>query len=190
MYVGGLAGKSGRAGGIQACYSNTTVSGKMVVGGLVGDTDFESSITMSNSTGTVTGSEYVGGLVGWHGNGNISNCYSTSTVGGDSIAGGLVGWNFGRIATSYSTGTVTGNVEVSGLVGNNDYGSVTLSFWDLETSGWNFSAGSTGKTTAEMQMAGTFLEAGWDFVDETVNGTDDIWWILEGQDYPRLWWEP
>jgi len=27
----------------------------------------------------------------------------------------------------------------------------------------------------------------WDFVDETANGTDDIWWILEGQDYPRLW---
>ncbi len=24
---------------------------------------------------------------------------------------------------------------------------------------------------------------------QTVNGTDDIWWILEGQDYPRLWWE-
>lgn len=21
------------------------------------------------------------------------------------------------------------------------------------------------------------------------NGTDDIWWILEGKDYPRLWWE-
>ena len=19
--------------------------------------------------------------------------------------------------------------------------------------------------------------------------TDDIWWILDGQDYPRLWWE-
>ena len=25
--------------------------------------------------------------------------------------------------------------------------------------------------------------------DETANGTADIWWILEGQDYPRLWWE-
>ena len=46
-----------------------------------------------------------------------------------------------------------------------------------------------GKTTAEMQIAGTFLEAGWDFVDKTENGMDDIWWILEGQDYPRLWWE-
>jgi len=40
-----------------------------------------------------------------------------------------------------------------------------------------------------MQTAGTFLEVGWDFVDEIENGTEDIWWILEGQDYPRLWWE-
>ena len=32
--------------------------------------------------------------------------------------------------------------------------------------------------------------AGWDFIDETDNGTDDIWWINdEGQDYSRLWWE-
>ena len=49
--------------------------------------------------------------------------------------------------------------------------------------------GGTPKTTAEMQTAATYLEAGWDFVDEVANGTDDIWWILEGQDYPRLWWE-
>jgi len=49
--------------------------------------------------------------------------------------------------------------------------------------------GGVGKTTAEMQTAGTFLNAGWDFVDETENGTEDIWRILEGQDYPRLWWE-
>ncbi len=26
-------------------------------------------------------------------------------------------------------------------------------------------------------------------VGETDNGTNDIWWILEGQDYPHLWWE-
>jgi hypothetical protein len=46
-----------------------------------------------------------------------------------------------------------------------------------------------GLATAEMQTAGTFIEAGWDFVGETANGTEDIWWINEGQDYPRLWWE-
>jgi hypothetical protein len=40
-----------------------------------------------------------------------------------------------------------------------------------------------------MQMASTFLEAGWDFVGETKNGTEDIWWIFEGRDYPRFWWE-
>jgi len=34
-----------------------------------------------------------------------------------------------------------------------------------------------------------FLGAGWDFADETENGTEDIWWIDEGKDYPRLWWE-
>ena len=24
---------------------------------------------------------------------------------------------------------------------------------------------------------------------EPVDDADDIWWIPEGQDYPRLWWE-
>jgi len=37
-----------------------------------------------------------------------------------------------------------------------------------------------------MKMASTFIKAGRDFVDETDNGTEDIWWILEGQDYPEL----
>ena len=39
------------------------------------------------------------------------------------------------------------------------------------------------------EAATTLLEAGWDFVSETANGTEDIWWILEGKDYPRLWWQ-
>ncbi|MHC4171873.1 MAG: hypothetical protein ACYST5_02890 [Planctomycetota bacterium] len=34
-----------------------------------------------------------------------------------------------------------------------------------------------------------FLVAGRGFLAETVNGTEDIWWILEGRDYPRLTWE-
>lgn len=40
-----------------------------------------------------------------------------------------------------------------------------------------------------MQTGGTVLNAGWDFVGEMTNGTEDVCWILEGQDYPRLWWE-
>jgi hypothetical protein len=59
----------------------------------------------------------------------------------------------------------------------------------IEVPGGSGCDNANGKTTAEMQTADTFLEAGWDFVDENANGTEDIWWILEGQSYPRLWWQ-
>ena len=97
----------------------------------------------------------------------------------------------GIITNCYATGKVLGKGEVGGLVGFVVIGLVEVEacFWDIETSGQTNSAGGIGKTTAEMQIATTFLEAGWDFVDKTENGTEDIWWIDEGQDYPRLWWE-
>jgi hypothetical protein len=136
-----------------------------------------------------------GGLAGENFIGSITNCYSTGTVSGDRAVGGLVGSNGflylkpDKITSSYSSCSVSGNLYVGGLVGDNWGGTVTRCFWDTETSSQATSAGGTGKTTAEMQTVTTFLEAGWDFVDETANGTEDIWWINEGQDYPRLWWE-
>jgi hypothetical protein len=110
------------------------------------------------------------------------------------MVGGLVGDNLeGSITMCYSTGVVTGNDYVGGLVGDFWpswlFVDETSSFWDLETSGHMTSALGTGKTTVEMQIATTFLEAGWDFMDETVNGDEDLWWIDEGNDYPKLWWE-
>jgi len=66
---------------------------------------------------------------------------------------------------------------------------VSECFWNVQSSGYSTSAGGEGKTTAEMQTSSMFLEAGWDFIDETANGTEDIWWIVEGEGYPRLWWE-
>jgi hypothetical protein len=133
----------------------------------------------------------VGGLVGWN-EGSITSSYSAGSVSGDADVGGLVGWNGGSITSCYSTGLVSGIGHVGGLVGSNlggwaAVGIVNSSFWDMETSGHVTSAGGTGKTTAEMQTESTFTDAGWDFVGESANGTDDIWWILEGQDYPRLW---
>jgi len=32
------------------------------------------------------------------------------------------------------------------------------------------------------------VKSGCGFVGEENNGNEDIWWILEGKDYPRLWW--
>ena len=145
-------------------------------------------VTGCYSTGTVSGGYWVvGGLVGSN-YGTVSHCYSNCEVSGNNFVGGLVGSNYGTLIHCYSNGAVSGSWQVGGLVGYNG-GDMTKCFWDVETSGQTTSDGGTGKTTAEMQTADTFLEAGWDFVGETVNGPNDIWWILEGRDYPRLWWE-
>ncbi len=167
-----------------------------------------SFVINSFSSGAVRGKRNVGGLVGasygplgfvsdpwWFPPSpvpvQVTNCYSTSPVSGEEKVGGLVGYIdlYGSdVIHCYSSGAVNGSNSVGGLVGSGR-GDVTACFWDIETSGQTTSDGGTGKKTDEMQMESTFTDAGWDFVDETANGTEDIWWILEGQDYPRLWWE-
>ena len=179
--VGGLAGMND--GSIINCYSTGSVSGSSEVGGLVGEND--SGINDCYSTGTVSGSDYVGGLAGMN-DSSIINCYSTGSVSGSSEVGGLVGYNNynASISDCYSTGTVSGSSSVGGLVGGNR-GSVFSSFWDTESSGQTTSDGGTGKTTADMKTLSTFTSAGWDFVNETVNGTCNYWQMSAG-DYPVL----
>ena len=146
------------------------------------------SITRSYSTDRVVAYWSAGGLVGSNSRGSITTSYSTGPVTGFGDVGGLVGRSLGgSITTSYSTGVVTGDGWVGGLVGNDLFGTggVTSSFWDIETSGLNWSAGGTGLTTAKMQNVETFLSAEWDFVGEIHNGTRDHWRISPG-DYPRL----
>jgi rhodanese-related sulfurtransferase len=200
FYIGGLVGIN--SGSISSSHSTSTVSGasSFDVGGFVGSNS--GTITESYSTGTVTGYGRVGGLVGVNlvgpatrfedpeYIGSITASYSTSTVIGDSwYVGGLVGENYGFINSSYSNGTVSGDLFVGGLVGGGFPSRATNCLWDMETSDQVMSIGGTGKTTAEMQRASTFLEAGWDFVGETENGTEDIWSICEGTNYPRLVWQ-
>jgi len=158
------------------------------VGSLVGYND--GRITTSYSTGIVSGDQSnIGGLVGFNNAGSINNSYSTVIVSGFCYVGGLVGDNLSIINNCYSIGEVSGDWSVGGLMGGLVADSVTDSFWDTKACNMMYNTGGIGKTTAEMQTASTFINAGWDFVGETTNGTEDIWWILEGQDYPRLWWE-
>ncbi|MFC1635545.1 right-handed parallel beta-helix repeat-containing protein [Planctomycetota bacterium] len=201
--VGGLAGFND--GMVQDSSAKGSVVGDTDVGGLVGENKRHKTIQGSFSMGSVTGIDSVGGLVGTS-HGDINNCYATSKVSGGRCVGGLVGF-FGSaiIDRCYSTGNIVhepiegfaDNPRIGGLVGSgyppeDEYSlpsEILRSFWDIETSGQTMSFGGMGLTTAEMQTAQMFIEVGWDFVDETDNGTDDIWWITEGQDYPRLWWE-
>jgi hypothetical protein len=215
--IGGLVGEN-YAGVIKNCSSASDVFGTSKIGGLVGVNEFfmelgfyiPGNITGCCAEGTSEGLNCVGGLVGDN-LARVTDSYATADVfvvegvfvlGGPTgnRIGGLVGHNYfwsealirPSVSNCYSTGNITesifGSDNVGGLVGLNE-GTVTNSFWDIETSGQSNSDGGTGRTTTQMQRKSTFINAGWDFVDETANGTEDIWRILEGQDYPRLTWE-
>jgi len=194
-YVGALAAQLQR-GTIINCYvEGGLVTGKWNAGGLVGHNHGGTIRQCASNTLVLGGgTDYqvtaIGGLVGHNDEGIIKNCYARGPVVGDDAVGGLVGENDdGRITACYATGAVSGSLSPGGLVGWPLPGHAPSSFWCIETSGQQTSAGGTGLTTAEMMTAAPFLAAGWDFIGEAENGTEEIWWIEEGADYPRLWWE-
>lgn len=214
QYVGGLVGSTVETSilsydvwlTIENCRASANVSGTGKVGGLIGyysgywhHTDEKRyEILACCAAGEVLGDEEVGGLVGAVRGARVLNCYAWGSVQGQRLVGGLIGLNHATVDRCYSTGIVAGGTDVGGLVGSatadawpnlDEDGQTTTSFWDAQTSGQSQSSGGAGKTTAEMQTARTFLDAGWDFLAERGNGTEDTWWILEGRDYPRLWWE-
>ncbi len=184
-YVGGLVGDQWYAT-ISNCYSSGSVGGISSVGGLVGHKS--GTIINCHSSGSVSGTVYnVGGLVGYNSVGTVMNCYSSGSVSGTGYnVGGLLGLNYGSISNCYSTGDVNGVGNVGGLVGDSLYGTISSSFWDVNTSGWTTSDGGTGRTTSQMQDIDTFLEAGWDFMSETANGTCNFWQMPESGGYPVI----
>jgi hypothetical protein len=197
-WVGGFMGYSDDDGSATSCYATGTVSGDEIVGGFVGangSPDSVASASLCYAAGNVSGSgNFIGGFAGNNGTeGSIVSCYAKGAVSGHDEIGGLVGYNYGQIIRSYSVGKPTGHSFVGGLCGVRNSGSVlTGNFWDTQTSeksagtGSGSSSGATGKTTVKMKTQSTFTAAGWDFVGETANGTDDIWTMDEGVSYPKL----
>ncbi len=195
--IGGIVGRNWGGTITRSCFSGQ-VEGDHYIGGLVGVNG--GTVGTSWSRGGVLGS-CAGGLAGSSLNGSIANCYSTCSVAGYFFVGGLVGYtasDWNTIVNCYSTGRVSVTDGAGGLIGDGAGGligaafyntTVSGSFWDIHTAGQTASACGLGKMTDQMQAADTFLEAGWDFVGETANGTADIWTICAGRDYPRLAWE-
>jgi hypothetical protein len=201
--LGGLAGDSDD-GDIYNSYSIGDITGgdySYYIGGLVGYSYYNSSIEYCFSTGAAVGgesSQEFGGLVGYN-RGNIRNCFSTGDViCGDYsyLLGGLVGWNQdhygmgGIISNCYSTSAIAGGYEsynLGGLAGGMaGDGAIISSCYFLVTSGLDNGYGMP-LTNGQMKQQSSFV--GWDFVDETANGTDDIWRINNGVYYPKLAWQ-
>jgi hypothetical protein len=188
LTIGGLVG--GNHGTISSCSSSGLVSNtNMFVGGLCGQNFITGVIIGSCSASDVTGETDAGGLCGFN-VGTISDGYATGNVTGESCVGGLCGYNYhddATISSSYAVGSVTGYNYVGGLCGQNR-GTISGSFWDVETSGIADpeegvpdTNGIIGLPTAKMQTQSTFT--GWDF-------STPVWKMLrENEDYPRLAWQ-
>ena len=195
-HVGGLVGSSSST--TIASYATGDVTGRDNVGGLVGREYNSGSITASYATGSVTGNDSVGGLLGyvWAAYrydgpvAKVTASYATGSVTGSSGVGGLVGRVDGasgytrtrNITASYATGNVTGSSDVGGLVGSRGkWGqvSVTISYWDTQTTGQSRSYGGTGKTTRELQSptGHTGIYANWNA---------DWWDFGTSRQYPAL----
>ncbi len=178
IHTGVLVGLSNAGSLITHCYTSGSVDGVSGSGGLAG-TSF-SVVSECYSTADINATEHNnGGLIGYCLNATTNNSYSRGSVtAGGNNNGGLIGVNDGNctIDNCFSTGAVSDGVQdIGGFIGDNDGGTITNSFWDVTTSGMTTSAGGTGLATEEMKNMVTYLNVGWDFIDETLNGTNEYW---------------
>ncbi|MEK6896136.1 MAG: hypothetical protein AABX12_01620 [Nanoarchaeota archaeon] len=112
------------------------------------------------------------------------NLFASGSVNGRYFVGGLIGtagdYHLSYVENSYSVGRVQAISQSGGLIGYSPNASILNSYWDINTSGQSQSAGGEGRTTQQMQTQSNYVE--WDFMN--------IWRINQGQDYPRLAWQP
>lgn len=183
--IGNLLPFTGEFDGAGHTISNVSVESEYNVVGLFGYN--LGLIKRLGVTGSIEGGGggqcHVGGFVGVNG-GTIEDCFSHADVtgtedGGTTYAGGFYGRNIedGIVNRCYSIGAVsnTTSSRAKGFGGvNTSVSYPLLSFWDTTTSGQATSDGGTGKATADMKTAATFV--GW---------SEDTW-LLEDGAYPSL----
>lgn len=197
--VGALAGDIHYGSARNCQVRGGRVLGDYCVGGLVGRSTSAELLECSTATTVWAHSSSIGGLGGAVANGLTSDCYSVGSITGSDKVGGLIGLfsSNGLIRNCFSAGAVSAPGYKGGLVGYHWDSSTSYykCFWDSTVNpdmngiGNRTDANVVGQTTANMHLMSTFTNAGWDFVGETANGTDDIWKIDDGNDYPKLSWQ-
>lgn len=181
--IGGLVGEI-YAGRVANSFATGSVYGRIGAGGLVGrlgDSEYDSSITDCYATGAVSGESMAGGLVGRM-YGRVSRAFATGPVCATRDIGGLVGALIqGELSESYASGPVYGNENTGGLIGRREASCVvSKSFWCLESSGRQDSAGGLGLEMIEFLNSSTFKRAGWNY--------DEYWVQRDGFTVPYFSW--
>lgn len=168
--AGGLVGQL--YGSIRYSYANVDVYSQYSVGGLA------SSVSNTNAS-----------IINSYARGNVQATKGSAGGLASSLSGFVV------VHNSYASVVVNGSTT-GGLFSSAYYLSVfNNTFWDREYSGQTVTGGNKGtsKTTSEMKTLSTFTANNWDFVNESVNGTNNIWNIDAGgtinDGYPYLNWQ-
>jgi hypothetical protein len=192
-YVGILAGRLSSSF-ILSSSATGNLRGNDYVGGLAGRIDYKTYISNCFADAKVEANDHAGCFIGYNSTGIVTNSYSKgdlSRVSGDSQNfGGFVGFNYrGQIINCFSTGGIVyiegENPIDKGFCGGVDSGDdyiMSGNLWDIETSYQTSTFGeAAGKTTAEMYLKATYMDAGWDF--------KLTWTINENLEYPKIHWE-
>ena len=185
---------------IKKCYCVGAVNGTEYVGGLVG--------YLSNSTvnecyvknGTYRGivSEYTaGGISGYSVNSDINNCYNNMYVsGGTPGSSPITTWSgyFEEVDTNVNINKCYSKqpsmaFSYYGLPESDNFCGWPVPYYDWKPLRFTESL----RQAEQMKAAQIYLDVGWDFVNETESGTEDIWdidtsGVINGG-YPYLSWE-
>jgi len=169
---------------------NVRISGSYYNGALVGRSSGSSYRAFISycyvAGGLVSGTGEVGGLIGYADYTEVAYCYSSVETSGNNYIGGFMGYNSqaGIITNCYSAGLVKSVYNITGgLVGDDYQSSVGYSYWDVETSRINSSAGGVGLTTSQFASSGNFNS--WDFTNKWKMGATNE----DPYPRPRLKWQ-
>lgn len=194
--LGGLIGQMD-GGDLLRSFSTANVTGQGSVAGLVGSV-IGGTLEYDYSTGNLYG--HVGGGLMVNNWGTVRNSYSTSSImtfasaegnvlNPCSVGGMAYLNNAGTIESSYAAGSLTclSAYRSGGFVGfNNNSGTITESYWDVETTGFTSGIGIgtsgasvTGLSTPEMRQSSKLDSLG-DF------STAGSWIIREDSTYAGL----
>ena len=199
-HTGPLAGVV--RGTVRVCYATANAEGAhtstIYVGGLVGFLD-GGTLASCYATGTVSSAaasrfSYCGSLLGGiAGTASSSNCYATGTAtaeGETTTAGGLIGrGDVGSITACYATGDATATSRKGGLVGafDSDNFMITGSYFDSDVSNRpSTDEGAQSTTVLQSTLDYTFIFEAWDTQEQWGGGSQYVWDLCSGDQYPKL----
>jgi hypothetical protein len=193
--IGSLVGRCDSSS-IENCFSVTAIRGGNYVGGLIGYTN-NSNVNAcyvkgydyeGEWSGGVRASDVTGGIAGYSENSEFTNCYNCASVNGWQVNPIVNSASVDDISHCYSKMVAWADDSIFGIP---DSSSFCLGFYGYVHGNRYFQ--NSYRTSEEMKDPNMYLAAGWDFVVETENGTDDIWDIdtngVINEGYPYLSWE-